>query len=37
MVVLSSILLAMPDPTFGFWKGAGLPILTNTAQSSILV
>jgi hypothetical protein len=31
MVVLSSILFAMPDPALGFWKGAGLSILTNTA------
>jgi len=31
MVVLSSILFAMPNTSFRFWKGAGLPILTNAA------
>jgi hypothetical protein len=31
MVVLSSILLAMPNTSFRFWKGASLPILTNAA------
>jgi hypothetical protein len=31
MVVLSSILLAMPNTSFRFWKGASLPIVTNAA------
>jgi hypothetical protein len=35
-IPLSSIFLTTPDPAFGFWKGAGLPILTNTAQPWIL-
>jgi hypothetical protein len=30
-VVLSSILLAMPNTSVRFWKGANLPILTNAA------
>jgi len=30
-VVPSSILFAMPDPTFGFWIGTGFAVFTNTA------
>jgi hypothetical protein len=35
MVVLSSILFAMPDPTLGFWIGTGFTVFTNAAQSFV--
>jgi hypothetical protein len=31
MVVLSSILFAMPDPALGFRIGTGFPVFTKTA------